>query len=193
MASNDMQVVRVVFQILTEGDRLKMDAVSNVSQTGGGARDLRFRPETAFLPIFRKMLPEVVKTRRIQRVRGALERQSTQIETYKGTVFWMASGQERSRKMTVWPATGARPNECRIGGINRFDFSGLVKQDPARGGSIFMLYQLQNGVVRVDFTTETSLKVDAWHSTIKAFAKDWMETDHRAAFLDLETKERFPS
>ena len=56
-----------------------------------------------------------------------------------------------------------------------------------------MLYQLQNGVVRVDFTTETSLKVDAWHSTIKAFAKDWMETDHRAGFLDLETKGRFPS
>ena len=46
VGSNDTQVVvvRVLFQILTEGDRLKMDAVSNVSPTGGGARDLRFRP-----------------------------------------------------------------------------------------------------------------------------------------------------
>lgn len=194
VASNDTQVVRLVFQVLTEGDRLKMDAVSNVSQTGGGARDLRFRPETAFLPIFRKMFPEVVKARRMRRVQGTVERRtSTQIETYRGTVYWRASDQERAREMTVWPATEARPNECRIGGINRFDFSGLVKQDPDGGRSIFMLYQLRNGVVRVDFTTETSLRVDDWHSTIKAFAKDWMRTDHRAAFLDLETNEQFPS
>ena len=31
VASNDTQIVRVLFQILTEGDRLKMDAVSNFS------------------------------------------------------------------------------------------------------------------------------------------------------------------
>ena len=182
VASEEVQVIRVIFQILTEGDRLKMDAVSNVSKTGGGARDLRFRPESAFLPVFRKMLPEVVLERR----------KSAQIETYRGTVSWEASGQEKSGEMTVWPATEARPNECRIGGINRFDFSGLVKPDPAGGGSIFMLSQLRNGVVRVDFITKSSLRVDDWHSTIKAFAKDWLGTGHRAAFLDLETKERFP-
>ena len=182
MASNDMLIVRVVFQILTDGDRLKMDAVSNVSQTGGGARDLRFRPESAFLPIFRKMLPEVV-----------LEwRNSTQIETYRGTVLWEASGQEKSREMTVWPATEARENECRIGGVNHFDFSGLVKKDPAGGRSIFMLFQQQNGILRTYFTTETSLRSENWNSTIKNFAKDWMGTRHRSAFLDLETNERFP-
>ena len=182
VASNDAQVVRVVFQTLTDGDRLKMDAVSNVSQTGGGARDLRFRPESAFLPIFKKMLPEVVLERR----------KSAQIETHRGTVFWDASGQERSREMTVWPATEARGNECRIGGVNHFDFSGLVKKDPRGGRSVFMLFQQRSGVVRVYFTTETSLTSENWNSTIKSFAKDWMGTKHRSAFLDLETNERFP-
>ena len=182
VGSNDTQVVRVLFQILTEGDRLKMDAVSNFSPTGGGARDLRFRPESEFLPFFRKVLTEVV-----------LEpRGSTQIETYRGSVSWEASGQEKSRMMTVWPATDARPNECRIGGINHFDFPGLVKKDPTGGASIFMLFQQRNGVVRVYFTTETSLRSENWNSRIKNFAKDWMATNRRSAFLDLETNERFP-
>ena len=182
VASNDTQVVRVVFKILTEGDRLKMDAVSNISQTGGGARDLRFRPESEFLPIFKKMLPEVAPE----------QRNSTQIETYRGPVVWNASGQEKSRVMTVWPATNARPDECRIVRINRFDFSGLAEKDSEGGSSIFMLFQQRNGVVRVYFTTETSLKSEDWNSTIKNFATDWMQTNYRSGFLDLETKKRFP-
>ena len=94
--------------------------------------------------------------------------------------------------MTVWPATEARENECRIGGVNHFDFSGLVKKDPGGGRSIFMLFQQRNGIVRVYFTTESSLRSENWNSTIKSFAKDWMGTKHRSAFLDLETNERFP-
>ena len=44
MNSSDSEVARVIFQIVTEGDRKKMDAVSNIAQSGGGARDLRFQP-----------------------------------------------------------------------------------------------------------------------------------------------------
>ena len=178
VGGNDTDVVRVVFKVLAKSDLLKMDAVSNVSQTGGGARDLRFSPASAFLPIFRKMLPEVVLAR------GR--------ETYRGTVFWLAADeQEKSREMTVWPATRRRPNECRIVQVHRFDFSGLVKEDPAGGHSIFMLFQQRNGVVRVHFTTETSLRSEVWNSTIRSFAKYWMGRSDWA-FLDLETGERFP-
>ena len=182
MASNDSQVVRVLFQKLRDGDLRKMDAVSNDSPTGGGARDLRFRPASKFLPFFKKMLPEIVF-----KLRG-----STQIETYSGSVVWKVLGQEMSGKMTVWPATDARPNECRIARINQFHFSNLVREDPADGESIFMLFQQRNGVVRVYFTTETSLKLENWNSTIKNFSKAWLDTTQRSAFLDLETNERFP-
>ena len=179
MANNDTHIIRVVFQILEPGDLKKMKGESNVSPTGGGAVDLRFRPDSAFLPMFRRMLPEVVLAH------GK--------ETYRGAVFWEASGQEKSREMAVWPATPSREGECRIAEVNHFDFSGLVKEDPGGGRSIFMLFQLRSGIVRAYFTTETSLKSEAWHSIIKRFAKDWMGTNHRSAFLDLETKERFPS
>ena len=191
VAGDDTEIVRVLFQILKHGDRRKMDAISNVSQTGGGARDLRFRPASKFLPFFRRMLPDVV-----------LERRGTsEIETYCGPVVWEGAGGERSEVMTVWPATDARPDECRIARINRFDFSGLVKEDPNGGESIIMLFQQQSGVVRVYFTTETSLKSENWNPTIKNFAKEWLakattgdqsRRQFKSAFLDLETNERFP-
>ena len=182
MASSDTRIDRVLFRLLTDGDRLKMDAASNMSPSGGGARDLRFRPASEFLPFFKKMLPEVVLERR----------GSTQVETYRGSVWWEASGQQKSRPMRVWPATRARPGECRIANINQFDFSGLVKEDPGGGGSVFMLFQQRNGLVRVHFTTETSLRLRNWHSDIKSFTAEWLATRHRCAFLDLETNERFP-
>ena len=183
MGSDDTRVVRVLFQIVEQGDRLKMAARSNVAPTGGGARDLRFRPASEFLPFFKKMLPEVVLE-----PRGA-----GQIATYRGSVSWEASGQQKSGVMTVWPATDARPNECRIARVSEFDFAGLVKNDPADGRSIFMLFQQRNGMVRVYFTTETSLKSDSWSSTIRDFARAWLATEERSAFLDLETSERFPA
>ncbi len=59
-----------------------------------------------------------------------------------------------------------------------------------------MLFQQRNGVVRVYFTTETSLKVENWNSAIKSFAKKWLRTPlrkrQRSAFLDFETNQRFP-
>ena len=182
MASSETEVARVLFLILAEGDRRKMAAISNDSPTGGGARDLRFRPESEFLPFFGRMLPEVV-----------IERShSREIETYVGNVRWEAAGKRKSRQMRVWPATKARPNECRISRINQFGFSDLVKEDPGGGESIFMLIQQRNGVVRVYFTTETSLRLDDWNSIIKNFAMDWLATSHKCAFLDVETGERFP-
>ena len=116
------------------------------------------------LPFFRKLLPEVVLE----------SRESTQIETYRGSVSWEASGQQKSQVMTVWPATDARPNECRIARINQFDFSGLVQKDPRGGPSILMLFQQKNGVVQAYFTTETSLRSENWHPTIKNFTEAWV-------------------
>ena len=182
VAGSDREVARVLFLLVTEADRLKMDAVSNMSPTGGGARDLRFNPASEFLPFFKRMLPEVV-----------LEpRRSMQIETYVGVVWWKDGGQHRSRQMKVWPPTNARPNECRVAKIHQFGFSHLVREEPGGGGSILMLFQQQNGVVRVYFTTAASLKTENWNSTIKKFALDWLTTRHKNAFLDLETNERFP-
>lgn len=192
VASNGQVVVRVLFQVLKEGDRKKMLAASNVTPSGGGARDLRFRPESEFLPFFAKLLPNVVFD----------PPGSSNIKTCRGHVVWDGgSAGTQSKEMEVWRATDARPGECRIARIHEFDFSGLVKDDPRHGRSIFMLFQQQNGVVRVHFTTETSLKTEPWNPVIKKFAVDWLAQaaagagarHFRSAFLDLTTNDRFPA
>lgn len=183
MAHSDADIVRVLFRTIDGGDLRKMDAVSNDAPTGGGARDLRFRPSEKFLPFFQRMFPEVVlKTR-----------QSERIETFSGPVVWTADGQEESGVMAVWPPTDARPGECRIATVHRFGFSGLVKRDPSGGRSVFMLFQQRSGVVRVYFATETSLRTGNWNSAVREFAVAWLDTGHSSAFLDLEADERFPS
>lgn len=49
--ANEHEVARVIFQVIEDGDRRKFEAVSNDADTGGGARDLRFRPANRFLPV----------------------------------------------------------------------------------------------------------------------------------------------
>lgn len=191
MARPGSEVVRVVFHIILDGDVLKMDAVSNVAETGGGARDLRFRPSNSFLPFFQRMFPETVP-----KLRG-----STPIEINTGKVFWNEAGSERSETMCVWPPTDARPNECRIARISSFGYSPLVERDPQGGKSLFMLFQLRNDVVRAYFTTETSLHSDDWDFAVKDFVQHWFTViggtggsrlRYRSAFIDFDTNERFP-
>ena len=174
-----------------EGDLLKMEASSNVAPTGGGARDLRFRPSSAFLPFFSRLFPQTVQKRR----------NLSLIEIHTGTVHWNESGIEKSEMMSVWPPTNARPDECRIAQINSFDYSHLVERDPRGGASLFMLFQMQNRVVRAYFTTESSLVSDQWNSNVRDFARDWFarvrtsgesRKKFRSAFVDFETNERFP-
>lgn len=186
MADDGLIVVRVLFQNIEEGDRLKFVAQSNTSDTGGGARDLRFRPETEFLPLFKKMF----SGRKIQRrkSKGVL----AQIEVLTGTVVWDEGGKEVSATMEIWPSTNARPNECRIARISSFGLDGLIQNDPQGGKSVFMMFQQQDGTIRLHFTTETSLKMDNWDPTIKKFAADWLTEGTKSAFLDLNSKERYP-
>jgi len=187
MSNDDLTVVRVLFQNIEPGDRRKFEARSNDSTSGGGARDLRFRPETAFLPFFKSAFPNS----RIQRRNsGGVEKK---IEVLSGTVVWQEGDIEKSATMEVWPSTDARPNETRIARVSGLGIYDLIVDDPDDGRSIFMLFQQKNGVLRIHFTTETSLRNDDWDPTIKAFAADWFQSNKKSAFLDLETKERYPN
>jgi len=186
MSDQGRKIVRVLLQNIEDGDRRKFEARSNDSDSGGGARDLRFRPETAFFPFFKKVLPE--RRSHIRKSKGVVE----QIEILGGDVHWDDSGREKSAKIEVWPSTHARPNECRIATVSRLGVYDLIKDDPSGGRSIFMLFQQKNEVVRIYFTTETSLRNDNWDPSIKKFAAEWIEEGSKSAFLDLETKERYP-
>lgn len=186
VTSNGQAVIRVLFQNIEDGDRRKFEARSNDSTTGGGARDLRFRPEDAFLPFFGRMFPH--KRYETRKVNGV----TSQIEVLNGTVTWTEATGEKSAAMEVWPATNARPNECRIARISSFGLSGLIKTDPSGGRSVFMMFQQANGTIRLYFTTETSLRTGNWDPKIKKFAKEWIADGSKSAFLDLQTMERYP-
>lgn len=186
MADDSFNVVRVLLQNIEDGDRLKFVAKSNTSDTGGGARDLRFRPESEFLAFFQKMF----SGRRVQR--RSSKGVSSQIEILTDTILWNEGGKDVTATMEIWPSTEARPNECRIARISSFGLDGLIQDDANGGKSVFMMFQQQDGTIRLHFTTETSLKVDKWDPTIKKFASDWLNEGTKSAFLDLKSKERYP-
>lgn len=187
MSSSGQEIIRILLQSIEAGDRRKFKASSNDSSTGGGARDLRFRPEDEFLPFFRRMFPH--KRYQTRTVKG----NKTQIEVLSGTVTWNQLNKEMNAKMEIWPATNARPNECRIARISSFGLYDLVQTDPSAGRSVFMMFQQANSAIRLYFTTETSLRTGNWDPKIKKFVAEWIADGSKSAFLDLQTMERYPS
>ena len=109
-------IARIVFREILEGDRLKFIAQSNISDTGGGARDLRFRGWDQMEEVLRKLFPgtEVAKRRRA----GA-----DTLEIYSGRFHWLrkSDGVEVSREALLEPPTDARPNEARITRVHEYD------------------------------------------------------------------------
>ena len=186
MSSRSQTIERVLLQNIEDGDRRKFIAKSNDAESGGGARDLRFRPETEFLPFFRRMFRN--KTTKTRKAKGV----TSQIEVLSGTVTWHEPTGDKSATMEIWPATDARPNECRIARISEFALDGLIQNDPNGGRSVFMMFQQANGDIWLYFTTETSLLTQNWDPKIKKFAQDWFDDGCKSAFLDLVTKEQYP-
>lgn len=186
---SDQEVTRVLLHHIDAGDRRKFDAESNDSETGGGARDLRFRPEDRFLPFFGRLFPG----RRVEpRTRNGAR---VDIEVFFGPVNWTTGPDaERGRvaQMEVWPATPSRPGECRIARVHEFGFTPLVIDDPAGGKSVLMLVQTSDGGVSAWFTTETVLRQGDWDPVIQRFAESWLESGTKAGFIDLVSGEQYP-
>src|SRR4051794_5281303 len=104
MPAKPKGVARVFFQEILEGDRRKLEARSNDSKTGGGARDLRV-PHTKFWPVLRHMFPgqtAVKRTRNGERVDFTI---------HTGTLYTTKGGVESSVEVTYEPPTDARPSE----------------------------------------------------------------------------------
>jgi hypothetical protein len=188
--AKDHEVARVIFQVIEDGDRRKFEAVSNDADTGGGARDLRFRPANRFLPVFGRMFPGRTIRRRTR------EGVQVELELLNGTFVTPQATDEAeraSRDITVWPETNARPGECRIAQVNRYDFLPLLPPQGEGGQCIMMLIQTYGGTVNVWFTSEAILRHEVgWDESVKRFALRWLDTDAKSAFLDLERGEEFP-
>lgn len=183
-------VARIVFQHIEDGDRRKFAAVSNDADTGGGARDLRFRPANRFMPVFGLMFPG-----REARVRNRGDAQPASLTLVSGMILTpqAALPDERGpRPIKIWPETDARPGECRISRVNRYGFSALLPPAQGEGKVILMLIQTYDGQVTAWFTTEHLVRNSPnWDVQVRDFAVRWLDTDSKCAFLDLERAEEF--
>jgi len=184
-------VLRLVVREIVLGDRRKFTATSNDVDTGGGARDLRFRPEDKFAPVFARMFPT---TKTVTSRRGGV---AIQLQVHTGQICWPSvpgPGQAplyQTGQAEIWPSTNARPGELRLVRVHEYGFSPLLPPSQVNGKTVMMLIQETQRVV-VRFTTESSIRTNNWHRSIKPFLLRWLDSDALSGFIDLQTGEEFP-
>lgn len=166
-------VKRIVYKQIVFGDFRKFLAKSNDATSGGGARDLRFRPYEEFVEIFRLMFPHsrVEMRRRNDRMQ--------QVEVLVGKFHWTENGGVVSKEATFETPTTAREGEGRIPTVYKYGpFNRIVEQWPedkwgddkrslkVEGRLVLLLVQREDGSVWPEFATEKSLGSGAWAKSV---------------------------
>lgn len=142
------------FQELQDGDRRKIRAESNDSPTGGGARDLRISPQSAFGPFFEILLPTTEE--RLSNRRGTFQ-------VRFDTIRWNWGGRTEIKRLELWPPTDARPYELRIAQIDE----NFPDEIPTEGGAVFLLLvRNDNGELWGHYVTEHALRGSDFDPTI---------------------------
>lgn len=155
--------VRVVFKQIMDGDRRKVLAESNNSESGGGARDFRFN-HSGLGPTFAAMFPmrETFPRRR--------DGKSTQVEVYVGRLVWLrdpnkAEAGSDEMKIIYEPPTDSRTSEGRIAKVHTYPpFRRYPKG--TSGMVLLLLVEDETGAVWPFYATQDSLKTGAWNRTL---------------------------
>lgn len=159
MGTKAAGVKRVVFKEVVEGDFRKFEAQSNDADSGGGARDLRFRPYDEFEEVFRHLFPDI---RTEKRKRNG---KKVDVEILVGRLHWLEGGKHRSKEATFEPPTDARPNEGRIPIVHTYPpFNVLPPTN--QGRMVLLLVQHDDDTVWPAFATEDSLRSGAWQDSV---------------------------
>ena len=141
----------IVYKEIKPGDLRKFQAESNDSPTGGGARDLRFRPHERFDPIFAQLLP-TVKVQRGKNVRV-------------GPVGWYDDIKPARLEAEYWSPTQARPGEGRWAKVH--NFAPFQKELPdGEGRLVILLIQDSNDDVWLRIETESELRSPSWDQKV---------------------------
>lgn len=156
-------VRRVVFKEIPPGDFKKFIAESNISNSGGGARDLRFRPHRDFGPIFGRMFPE---RKEVYRRRGGI---TTLEEVFVGTLAWKETenGLPQRARIQYEPPTDAREDEGRIARVHElwpFNHANLSVDE---GRVLLLLVEDDGGEVWPYFRTEQELSTKPWAESVR--------------------------
>lgn len=142
---------RLLFKSVEDGDLKKLEAKSNTSKTGGGARDLRL-PHKAVERVVPKMFPTVVQQTRRR------NKQAQLIDLRRAQLVYTEDGQEREIQVCYEPPTTARPSEGRITRIH--EIPALARKHlPNRtaGRRLFLFIQHDDGKLRARYVTDSDL------------------------------------
>jgi hypothetical protein len=161
------QVARILYKEIVAGDLRKIEAQSNDSDTGGGARDFRFGSYDKLLPVIRLMFPGVVQEKR---KRG---NSTKSIDIFKGEFHWQhsPSAPPQSKVSYFEPPTDVRQSEGRIVRVHEyscFDTSRIPKLR-ANDRVLLLLVQRFDGTVWPHFAEESSIRTPGvWDATVAA-------------------------
>jgi hypothetical protein len=188
-AQSGGDVARIVFREILDGDRRKFIARSNDSETGGGARDLRFSSWPSMQATLRKLFPGT-------RIEKRKRSQNTSLEVFTGRFHWMQNGEEKSREALLEPPTDARPNEGRITRVHEYPCFTISEPEEGSGRLLALFVQRHDGTVWPFAITERSLEHDDWNPAVAEFllsALNASRRERRAAygFYDFETGKKF--
>ena len=152
---NSQQVARILYKEIVAGDKRKVQATSNDSDSGGGARDFRFGSYPRLLPVIKKMFPTIVS---VERKRASV---ITAVDVFKGAFYWRTStGTVEIKESFFEPPTDARPSEGRITRVSDYGCFD-VSRIPAGGVGnriLLLLVQLYDDTVWPYFAEEQSLR-----------------------------------
>ena len=137
--------VLFVYKEIVGGDLRKLVAQANDSNTGGGARDLRFPSKS-----FRSIMHRIFTNDGIGR--GGKPTRIAEV-TYLDN-----DGVLRTTKLQYWPPTSARPTEDRISRVHASPALGGRLPDTGRGRVFLVLIKFDDGTVRCDYAYENDLR-----------------------------------
>jgi len=189
MADSAGNISLIVFREILEGDKLKFVAQSNISETGGGARDLRFRSWTEMKGALTRLFPG---TRTVERRRSG----ASFIDVHVGHLSWMEGEKTVTKEALLEPPTDARPNEGRIARVHEYRCFSISKIPKGSGRLLALFVQNKDGSVWPFIITEQSLEHDNWDASVAKFLLSALRANRRASnaaygFYDLVTGEQF--
>jgi hypothetical protein len=187
---------RLLYKRFLMGDDRKVKGQSNISKTGGGARDVRFGPWERFEGIVKVMFPEttIEMTRRKDSETGEYAPHKAVVHVGK-LRYRDDRGDPDEIAVELWEPTGARAFEGRLaraGELPPFRPGTM----PAGKGSVFMLLaQDADGTLEGTWVTEHALRHgQGWYKPFQQALLDALDkasaTANVRGFIDLQTGEQ---
>lgn len=198
------EAVRILAREIVEGDEKKRHAESNITPSGGGARDLRFSPSAVFEGVLARMFPHAELTQTNRKNPATGRREPTSVMVRKGDLFWFEHirGQPDvppfQRTAEIWPPYAPR-DEFRFSTVHKFSFWDHRPADLGGGRIFVLLVQNRDGRIWVRFASEEGLDHPGWDPEVAEMLKRCLnlKTENGGdkagvGFVDFETGESFP-